>query len=208
VDIPRKKGAFGWFCSASSVVLDAASRRRNIPVPEYFGIYAISDGQLIKLDAKEIRASKNVSVRMGQRQAVSGVLNGAPVATSQSASVPVFSPDLKIVVYLQSGGMLSPLQMAEPLRIEPLVFVRNLSVDTGFPEQRPSQRRREWVGIRQFARVAWTGYRGSSRKSGRTYTATESSVLSHKYQARSNLLHDRAVSALALRRQCRNRPTP
>ena len=97
----------------------------SIPVPEYFGIYAASDGRLIKLDGKEVRADKNVSVRMGQRQAVSGVLNGAPVASSQSAGVPVLSPDLKIVVYLQTVGMFSPLQAAETLHIEPLDLVRN-----------------------------------------------------------------------------------
>ena len=62
----------------------------SIPVPEYFGIYAATDGKLIKLDGKEIHSDRNVSVRMGQRQAVSGVLSGAPVASSQPANVPVF----------------------------------------------------------------------------------------------------------------------
>jgi hypothetical protein len=105
----------------------------GLPVPEFYGIYAVSNGRLIKLDGKEIHTEKSVSVRMGQRQPVSGILNGAPVASSATASVPVFSADLKVIVYVQSGGMVSPLLIAEPLRIEPLVFVRNLSVDTGFP---------------------------------------------------------------------------
>ena len=97
----------------------------TLPVPEFYGIYAVSNGQLIKLDGKEVRADKNAFVMMGQRQAVSGVLNGAPVASSQSAGVPVLSPDLKIVVYLQTVGMFSPLQAAETLHIEPLDLVRN-----------------------------------------------------------------------------------
>lgn len=109
------------------------SAQASLPVPEYFGIYAVSDGRLIKIDGKEVRGDKTVSVRMGQRQAVGGVLSGAPVASSQAVNVPVFSADLKIIVFLQGGGMISPLQMAEPLRIEPLVFVRKVSVDTGFP---------------------------------------------------------------------------
>lgn len=104
-----------------------------LPVPEYYGIYAATDGHLIKLDGKEVRSDRTVSVRMGQREAVSGVLNGAAVASSQVTSVPVLSPDLKIIVYSQSGGMASALEVAESLRIEPLVFLRNLSVDTGFP---------------------------------------------------------------------------
>jgi tetratricopeptide (TPR) repeat protein len=105
----------------------------NIPVPEYFGIYAVSDDRLIKLDGKEVRVDKNLPVRMGQRQAVSSILNGAPVASSQVSNLPLFSPDLKIIVYLQGSGTISPLQVAGSLKIEPLVFVRNVSVDTGFP---------------------------------------------------------------------------
>jgi hypothetical protein len=105
----------------------------GLPVPEFYGIYAVTNGRLVKLDGKEVRADRTVSVKIGRRQSVGGVLNGAPVASSQAVNVPVFSPDLKIIVYSQSGGMLSPLQVAEPLRIEPLVFVRNVSVDTGFP---------------------------------------------------------------------------
>lgn len=105
----------------------------GLPVPEFYGIYAVSNGRLVKLEGKEVRTDRTASVRMGQRQAVGGVLNGAPVASSQTVNLPVFAADLKIIVFSQSGGMVSPLQVAEPLRIEPLVFIRNLSVDTGFP---------------------------------------------------------------------------
>jgi tetratricopeptide (TPR) repeat protein len=104
-----------------------------LPVPEFFGIYAVTDGRLVKLDGKEVRTERTAQVRMGQRQSVGGVLNGAPVASSQIVNVPVFSPDVKVIVFIQSGGMISPLQVAEPLRVEPLAFVRNLSVDTGPP---------------------------------------------------------------------------
>jgi len=105
----------------------------GIPAPEYFGIYASSNGHLIKVDGREIRADKNVVIRLGQRQSVGGIINGAPVAASQPVTVPVFAPDMKIVVYAETGGLMSPLQAAEPLRIVPLVFVRNVSVDTGMP---------------------------------------------------------------------------
>lgn len=104
-----------------------------LPVPEYFGIYAASNGHLIKLDVRDIRAEKMVSIKMGQRQAVGNILNGGPVASSQMATVPSLSADLKIIVYSESGAMASPLQIAKSLSIVPLVFVRNLNVDTGFP---------------------------------------------------------------------------
>ncbi len=105
----------------------------SLPVPEFYGTYAVTNGRLVKLDGKEVRADRTVSVKFGQRQSAAEILNRAPVASSHDVNLPVFSPDLKIIVYSQSGGMLSPLQVAEELRIEPLVFVRSVSVDTGFP---------------------------------------------------------------------------
>jgi hypothetical protein len=127
-------GLIGVIVCALLVPSLAKSQSEGIlPVPEFYGIYAATNGHLVKLDGKEVRSDRTASVRMGQRQAVSGILNGAPVATSQSASVPVFSADVKIIVYSQSGGITSPLQVAEPLRVEPLVFIRNVFVDTGFP---------------------------------------------------------------------------
>jgi hypothetical protein len=115
------------------VVPHAARCQSKLPVPEFYGIYAVTDGHLIKLGGKEIRTDKNVPVPIGQRQSVANILNGASVASSQTVALPVFSPDVKIIVYSETGGMMTPLQVAEPLRIEPLVFVRKVSVDTGFP---------------------------------------------------------------------------
>lgn len=107
----------------------------KIPVPEFYGIYAASNGHLIKLDGREVRTERTASVRIGKRSAVSQILNGEAVASSQTYAVPVFASDMKIIVYSESNGMLTPLQVSEPLQIEPLVFVRSVSVDTGLPNR-------------------------------------------------------------------------
>lgn len=125
-------GAVLWFATMTPTA--SCQPESRLPVPEFYGIYAASNGHLIKLDGNGVRTERTASVRIGKRSTVSQVLNGEAVASSQTYAVPVFAPDMKIIVYSESSGMMTPLEVAEPLRIEPLVFVRNVSVDTGFPK--------------------------------------------------------------------------
>jgi Mannosyl-glycoprotein endo-beta-N-acetylglucosaminidase len=108
--------------------------RNNIPLPEYYGIYAVVDSQLVKLDSEQIRVNKTVGVRLGQRNGVGNILNGEPVAASKTVEVPEFTADLKIIVFSQTSGLESPLDIANSLHLEALVFVRNVSIDTGWPQ--------------------------------------------------------------------------
>jgi hypothetical protein len=112
-----------------------ASPRSNatIPVPEDYGIYAVVDGHLIKLDSQQIRANETVAVKLGQRNGVGNILQGQSVAGSTVAQLPEFAPDLKVLVFSEASGLVSPLSIAESLSLEPLVFVRYVTVDTGFP---------------------------------------------------------------------------
>jgi len=132
-------GVMGWqrllliLCLLGVPQLVFCQSKDNIPIPEYFGIYAVVEGHLIKLDAQQVRADKNLTVRLGQRNGVGNILQGQPVASSTNAQVPEFASDLKIVVFSQTGGMQSPLDTAKSLHLERLVFVRNLTVGTGFP---------------------------------------------------------------------------
>jgi hypothetical protein len=106
----------------------------NIPVPEYFGVYAVIDGKLLKLDGQEVHADKFATIRMGQRMGVGNVVQHQPAAMpSKNVQVPEFPADLKIVVYAQSGGLQSPLDKAKTLHLESLAFVRTLTIDTGWP---------------------------------------------------------------------------
>jgi hypothetical protein len=105
----------------------------QIPVPEYYGIYAVISGKLVKLDSQQIRPEETVRVRLGQRNGVGNILQGSAVAASTIAEIAKFTPDLKIIVFSQSSGMQSSLDVAKSLHLESLVFVRNLMVDTGWP---------------------------------------------------------------------------
>lgn len=105
-----------------------------MPVPEYFGVYAVVDGHLMKLDGQGVEAKKLTTVRMGQRMGVGDVTQHQPAALPPSSiQVPELPADLKIIVYAQSGGAQSPLEIAKTLHLESLVFVRTLTIDAGWP---------------------------------------------------------------------------
>jgi murein DD-endopeptidase MepM/ murein hydrolase activator NlpD len=112
--------------------LISAQAQEQIPLPEYYGIYAVMEGELIKLDSNEVKVKRTIPVRVGWRSAVGNILNGEAVAGSRERHMPEFSPGLKIIVYQQTG-MVSPMDVADSLQLEEFVFVRNVSVDTGWP---------------------------------------------------------------------------
>ena len=107
--------------------------KENLPVPEYYGIYAVVAGKLIKLDSQHVQADETVRARLGQRNGVGNILGGEPVAASKAIDIAKFASDLKIVVFSQPSGMQSPLDIAKSLHLESLVFIRNLTVNTGWP---------------------------------------------------------------------------
>lgn len=107
---------------------------QSIPVPEYYGVYVVSNGHLLKLDGKVFHADKNVTVRFGQRNGVGNVVSHQPAALPPvNIPVPTFPADLKIVIYAESTAVQSPMDIAKSIHITPMVFVRNYSVDTGMP---------------------------------------------------------------------------
>jgi hypothetical protein len=107
---------------------------QSVPVPEYFGVYAVVDGKLLKLDGQEVRAEKNATVRLGQRMGVGNVVQHQPATMPpKTVQIPEFPADLKIVIYAQAGGLQSPLDIAKTIHLESLVFVRTLTIDTGWP---------------------------------------------------------------------------
>jgi hypothetical protein len=111
-----------------------SSSGQTIPVPEYYGIYVVVDGSLVKLDAKVFHAEKYTTVQFGQRNSVANIVNGQPAAVQPAnVQIPVFPADLKIVIFTESSGGESPLDIAKSLHLVPLVYVKNLAVDTGFP---------------------------------------------------------------------------
>ncbi len=111
-----------------------ASFGQSLPVPEYFGVYAVVDGKLLKLDGQEVHAEKLTTVRIGRRMGVGNVVQHQPATMPPTnMQVPELSADLKIIAYAESGGLQSPLDIAKTLHLESLVFVRTLTIDTGWP---------------------------------------------------------------------------
>lgn len=105
-----------------------------IPVPEYFGIYAVVGGHLLKLDGQEVHAEKTVSVMLGQRNGLGNLTLHQPTARPpRNVEVPEFPPNLKFVIFAEASGAQSPLDAAKSLHLDSLPFVRNLSVNTGWP---------------------------------------------------------------------------
>jgi hypothetical protein len=116
------------------VLICQSSFGQSIPVPEYYGVYVVVDGQLVKLDGTSVHAPRNVTVRFGQRNSVGNIVNRQPAALSPaSVQIPSFPGDLKIIIYQETSGAESPLDIAKSLHLVPLVFVKTLNVDTGFP---------------------------------------------------------------------------
>ncbi len=133
MNIERK--VFSFFCWL--VICVGASQRsmaEPLPIPEYFGTYAVVDGKLLKLDGQELNAERTAIVRMGQRNGIGNVVKHEPAAMPpKSVRIIELPADLKIVVFAQSGGLQSPLDIAKSLHLEPLVFVRTLTIDAGWP---------------------------------------------------------------------------
>src|SRR5579864_2970555 len=106
------------FVCLSTVLLRQITTCQSLPIPEYFGVYAVVDGKLLKLDANEVRSDKNVSVRIGHRNGVGNVVNRQPAALpSTNIQVPIFSPNLKIIIFAESSGTQSPLATAKSLHL-------------------------------------------------------------------------------------------
>jgi hypothetical protein len=104
-------------------------RAQSLPVPEYYGVYVVSEGHLLKLDATPFHPDRSVTVGLGYRNSVGNIVNGQPAALPPtSVSIPVFPANLKIIIYSES-----PTQIASSLHLVPMVFVKSLSVDTGMP---------------------------------------------------------------------------
>jgi hypothetical protein len=102
------------------------------PIPEYFGVYAVVGDRLIKLDGNQIRGEKVTEAKLGRRAGVGAVVNGQPIVSSQNTQILEFPADLKIVVYSQTGS----LNVAKSLRLALVPFVRNVTIDSGFPSNK------------------------------------------------------------------------
>jgi hypothetical protein len=114
-----------------------AQQRGATPIPEFFGIYAVAKGNLIELTGGLAAATPKVRVRFGTPANVEAVFKGSPLASISEAEVLLLTKDARFIVNLQSGSG----DVAANLQITPMVFIANITIDTG-PYRYPTVLRR------------------------------------------------------------------
>jgi hypothetical protein len=126
-----------WLCTLSPVVILRASANAatdSTPIPEYYGLYAVAGGKLLGIDVPQSTMTpKHASVRLGKRAAVGAILDGAAPGSSGSVEVPELPATVQFIVFVQSGGAVTPMMIGQSMYLRGLVFVQTLSVDTGWP---------------------------------------------------------------------------
>jgi tetratricopeptide (TPR) repeat protein len=125
----------GW-CLVLSLILGiavfgqraSAQTAEEIPLPEYYGTYAVSGGKLFNLEVEPV--IETVGARIGSLTSLFDVCNkGAPVATAQDGPVAVLSADTRFLVFFQPSGVASPMMIAQHLNLDALAYVRNVQVE-------------------------------------------------------------------------------
>ena len=102
-------------------VFSQAISGQSVPVPEYYGTYAVVDGHLLRLEAKTFHP-RTTSVDFATYSTEEGIEAGQPAALApKSVQVPVFPANLKLVVY-ENG---SP---NTDFHLDSLVFVKNMAL--------------------------------------------------------------------------------
>src|SRR5882724_4062451 len=82
----------------------------KIPLPEFYGTYAVADGRIVGIEPGQPAAGSSVDVQLGRLASAFDVCQkGAPPAQASSASVPVLPGNTRFLVFFQPSGALSPM---------------------------------------------------------------------------------------------------
>jgi tetratricopeptide (TPR) repeat protein len=112
----------------------------NVPVPEYYGTYAVADGKLIDLGSSSAATGTNsVETRIGKLPGedvgiagLGGVAGGrcdtSPVAQVSTESLPEMPSDVQFLLYAQASGPMGPMMFAQGLKLSSSAYVRNVQV--------------------------------------------------------------------------------
>jgi len=121
---------------AGGTATAAAQTPATTPLPEYHGTYAVAHGMLVGLDVTPSQSTlRRVEVRLGQRAAVADLLRGAAIGSSASVALPELPSDAYFLVYRPTGLFgFGAIDIARNLRLQPMAYVRNVSTDTGWPQ--------------------------------------------------------------------------
>lgn len=121
---------FAFLLMSSWSVSEAQKQpNKDIPLPEYYGLYLVNNGKLCGLDVETNPCSvKSVEVTVGRRAGVGQVLNGGPLSTSYSVKAIEANKGIRFLLYREN-----PSFYIGTLRLIPMVYIRNITVDTGWP---------------------------------------------------------------------------
>jgi hypothetical protein len=102
----------------------------DTPLPEYYGLYLVIDGKLCGLDVEANSCSLNsAQVKAGRRAGISEVLDGAALSTSYPIAAIRLKQGIRFLSYREN-----PSSYLGALRLIPMLYVRNIAVDTGWPK--------------------------------------------------------------------------
>ena len=107
-----------------------AQTAQEVPLPEYYGLYAVAGGKLLGIDVPSSTMTPNsVEVRVGIRNNAGNIINGSPGARTETVKVVELQADVKFLLFVRSSGNITPTTLAESLTLRAFPYVRNMSVD-------------------------------------------------------------------------------
>lgn len=108
----------------------AADASKKIPIPEYYGTYAVVNGKLLAISdgGPSTLTPKQVEIKLGEITPYFRARFGEPLSNVEPANVPQLSADVQFIVYNESATTI-----AKDLRLFNLFYVRNFSLNSADP---------------------------------------------------------------------------
>jgi hypothetical protein len=107
-----------------------SKNNESIPLPEYYGLYALIDGKLCGINVQTASCTlKTVEVKMGRRAGVGQVLEGKDLAAIFPIKAIELRKGIRFVVYQEN-----PTALADLLKLTPMLFIHTITVNTGWPQ--------------------------------------------------------------------------
>jgi hypothetical protein len=111
-------------------VVQGQQANEDTPLPEYYGLYLVIDGKLCGLDVEANSCSLNsAQIKVGRRAGVGEVLDGAALSTSYPVAGIKLKKGIRFLSYREN-----PSSYLGALRLIPMLYIRNIAVDTGWPK--------------------------------------------------------------------------
>jgi hypothetical protein len=130
------RGIFLFACLAFAAAQAAVAQRREpVPVPEYYGIYALMSGKLFGIGLPKLTMTpEQTEIKIGQPSSGDEVMQGGPPVHVTNRNVLVLSRDVQFLVFAESSSGLPMPSVASELKLEQLAYVRNATIQTAWPK--------------------------------------------------------------------------